>query len=140
MALKSYLWKLIVPTILAFVANRHLVRSWVLENVEHELPVIVVNSLPSLVEGIMGTLLLTSLATEIWARSRDEKDPLESSRFYLTTSAMSALYIVTEELNWHGLSSVNNTFDWFDIGAALLGVAFVNRLLTKHGLMQSRRA
>ena len=79
---KPYLWVVIIVNLAAFVLNKHLLRSWVLQRVESGPFVILVNSLPNLVEAVVGTVTLAGMLMSLRDNSESLAQWLTDGRLY----------------------------------------------------------
>ena len=134
---KPYLWVVIVVNLAAFVLNKHLLRSWVLQHVESGPFVIMVNSLPNLVEVVVGTVTLAGMLTSLRDNSESLARWLTDKRLYFGATILAAAFVVPQELNWINLDG-NSVYDPYDMAASILGLIAINRMLVRFGLVTRR--
>ena len=134
---KPYLWVVIIVNLAAFVLNKHLLRSWVLQRVESGPFVILVNSLPNLVEAVVGTVTLAGMLMSLRENSESLARWLTDSRLYFGATILAAAFVVPQELNWINLDG-NSVYDPYDMAASILGLIAINRMLVRFGLVTRR--
>ena len=134
---KPYLWVVIIVNLAAFVLNKHLLRSWVLQRVESGTFVILVNSLPNLVEAVVGTVTLAGMLMSLRENSESLARWLTDSRLYFVATILAAAFVVPQELNWINLDG-NSVYDPYDMAASILGLIAINRMLVRFGLVTRR--
>ena len=127
---------LICVSAAAFLLNRHVIRPWVLETVEAGPAVVLVDSLPNLIEAVVGTVLVAGFLLTLRERSARSASQITESRLYLLASAMAGVFVVSQELNWFVLLR-HNIYDPFDVTASILGLVVTNRFLTRFGLVET---
>ncbi len=132
--LKPYLWSIIIPILLVFVLNKHFVRDRVRANIDSGPILILVNSLPNLVEAITGTIVLAGMMITIKEYSTGFFRRLSDARVYLIAMLLAALFVVPQELNWINLDG-NSVYDVYDLAASLIGLIIINRILTRFGYL-----
>lgn len=134
---KSQIWIVIGICVATFLCHRHALRPWVLDNFQTGLFVIVVNSFPNFLEGVMGSISLASLG--MWFRNRNGNwDPgKETPAFFNSVTIIAAAYVIPQELNWFTLTR-ENTFDRYDVIASILGLVLINRIMVSCGLFAYR--
>ena len=128
------MWIVIGLSISSFLLHRHFFRPWVLENYETGLLVIVVNSFPNFLEGIIGSISLSGLG--LWFKNRKGTWSRESETpaFFNWIAIIAAVYVITQELNWYTITR-ENIADPYDVVASILGVVLINRILISVGLL-----
>ena len=99
--------------------------------------VIIANSYPNFLEGIMGSIYLGGLG--LWFKNRTGKwsPEHETATFFNWVTIVAALYVVTQELNWYTVTR-ENVYDPYDVIASILGLIVVNRVLNSVGLFAYR--
>ena len=133
-SIKTQIWVIYGICTVLFLVHRYLVRSWVIEQSEAGFVLIIVNSLPNFIEGIVGTMLLAGIGLSIRILSRPNQVNLESKLFFNVVSLVAATYVITQELNWYNISRAN-VYDPYDIVASILGLILINRLLIFGGML-----
>ena len=136
---KPYLWVVIIVNLAAFVLNKHLLRSWVLQRVESGPFVILVNSLPNLVEAVVGTVTLAGMLMSLRDNSESLARWLIDGRLYFGATILAAAFVIPQELNWINLDG-NSVYDHYDMAASILGLIAINRILVHFGLVTRRSA
>jgi len=119
---------------LAFLVNRHVVRPWVLNNMDGGPATVLVNSLPNLVEAIVGTIdvaiiLLVIVRGNAWFRRH-----IGHTTIYVAATAIAGLFVISCELNWIQFRGPN-VYDPNDIVASIFGLLITLFLLTRIGLV-----
>ena len=116
---KKYVQYLFGAAFLIFVLNKFMLRPWVLENDLPELFKIVVFSLPNTIEAIMGTIVIAGLSMRARAYFNIQlKDPI----IYLFAVVVAAIYVLSQELNYHSLGG-DNVYDPYDLTASAVGLS-----------------
>jgi len=133
-SIKTQIWVIYGICAVLFLVHRYLVRSWIVEQSEAGFVLIVVNSLPNFIEGIVGTMLLAGIGLSVRILSRPNKVNLESKLFFNVVTLIAAAYVITQELNWYNISRAN-VYDPYDIVASILGLILINRLLVFGGIL-----
>jgi len=129
---KPYLWVVIAVNLAAFVLNKHFLRSWVLRRVESGPFVILVNSLPNLVEAIVGTITLAGMLMSIRSKSESLARWLTERRLYFGATILAAAFVVPQDLNWINLDG-NSVYDHYDMAASIIGLVTINQILVRFG-------
>ena len=134
---KPQIWIAIGLCVASFLCHRHVLRPWVLERFEIGLFVIVVNSFPNFLEGIIGSISLGSLG--LWYRNRNGnwKPDKETPTFFNRVTLIAGAYVISQELNWYTITR-ENTFDPYDVVASILGLFLINRIMVYLGLFAYR--
>ncbi len=119
---------------LTFLVNRHVVRPWVLHYMDGGLATVLVNSLPNLVEAIIGTIdvsliLLVIVRRNAWLRRR-----IGHTTIYVVATAIAGLFVISCELNGIRFRGPN-VYEPNDIVASILGLLTILFLLTRIGLV-----
>ena len=133
------IWIIIGLCALAFVLNRHIVRPWVLENVVGGPVTVVVNSLPNLVEAVVGTIWIAGILLEIWRKVRGSRFYLDFTAIYAVATVIAGLFVISSEVNWIRFRGPN-VYDPNDLAASALGLFLVYFLLVRFGLFYEREA
>ena len=134
---KPYLWVVIVVNLAVFALNKHFLRSWVLRHVESGPLVVLVNSLPNLVEAVVGTIMLAGMLMSLRDNSKDLTRWLSDGRLYFGATILAATFVVPQELNWINLDG-NSVYDHYDMAASILGLIAINQTLVRYGLVIAR--
>ena len=134
---KPQVWIVIGACVATFLFHRYLFRPWVLESYEAGVLVIIANSYPNFLEGIIGSITLGGLG--LWFKNRTGKwsPEHETATFFNWVTIVAALYVVTQELNWYTVTR-ENVYDPYDVIASILGLIVVNRVLNSVGLFAYR--
>jgi len=137
--LSPEIWVVIGLCALAFLLNRHLVRPWVLENAVYGSVTIVVNSLPNLVEAILGTILIAGFLLDIRRRVVGPVSYSDCTTVYAVATVIAGLFVILSEVNWIRLRGPN-VYDPNDVAASVVGLCLIYFLLTRFGLFYEREA
>ncbi len=132
---KPYLRHLFFLAFIVFALNKFYLRPWVLERELPKIAVVLVNSLPNLIEAIMATILLLGVTTLLRLRLQQRPVWLKDSTLLLLVSAIVGCYVIAQELNFHRLGG-SNVYDPYDVFASLLGLVIINRVINKYGFME----
>ena len=118
----------------SFLLHRYFFRPWVLDNIETGFLVIVANSYPNFLEGVIGTIILGGLG--LWYKNRNGNwsSEHETPAFFNWVTIVAAAYVITQELNWYAITR-ENISDPYDIVASILGLVLINRILNSVGLL-----
>lgn len=137
--LSPEIWIVIGLCALAFLLNRHIVRPWVLENAVHGPVRIVVNSLPNLVEAIVGTITIAGFLSEIWRRVVGPTFNSDCTTVYAAATVIAGLFVISSEVNWMRFRGPN-VYDPNDLAASVFGLILIYFLLARFGLFYEREA
>ena len=124
------MWIVIGLCISSFLLHRYFFRPWVLESYETGFLVIVVNSFPNFLEGIIGSISLSGLV--LWFKTSPPES--ETPAFFNWIAIIVVVYVITQELNWYTITR-ENIADPYDVVASILGVILINRILISVGLI-----
>jgi len=133
------IWIVICLCALAFLINRHIVRPWVLENTVSGPVTVVVNSLPNLVEAIVGTITIAGFLLDLRQRVAGSRFYSDSTIVYAVATGIAGLFVISSEVNWIHFRGPN-VYDPNDIAASLLGLFLIYFLLKRFGLFYEREA
>jgi len=122
-----------------FVANRFVLRPWVVERGGPEGALVVVFSVPNFVEAVMGTLVLTALGLLARARYPDRLGRVSEETVQVGASALAGTYVVSQELGLHDLGGANVVDPW-DVGASLLGLIVALGCMRRWGVLRGGAA
>jgi hypothetical protein len=131
---KPQIWIVIGVSVASFLLHRHFLRPLVLESFSSGYLVIMVNSFPNFLEGIIGTITLSGLG--LWFRNRG-KNPSpenETAMFFNWMTIVAVAHVISQELNWYSITR-ENTYDPYDVVASILGLLVINRILNSVGLL-----
>lgn len=128
------IWLVIGLSALAFLVNRHAVRPWVLDNVDGGPATVLVNSLPNLIEAIIGTIDVALILLIIVRRNLRLKHRIGHTTMYVVATVIAGLFVISAELNWIHFRGPN-VYDPNDIVASILGLFIILFLLTRFGLV-----
>jgi hypothetical protein len=132
--IKTRVWVIYGVCAIVFLSHRYLIRPWVVAEGEVGALLVVVNSIPNLLEGIVGTMLLAGIGLSIRVMSRPNDLVIDSKRFYHVVSLIAGAYVITQETNWFNVTRPN-VYDPYDLVASLLGLVIINRLLISGGML-----
>ena len=131
MTVKKYIRYLFGIAFLLFLLNKFYLRPWVLENELPELFQIFVLSLPNFCEAILGTLLLTGILMQL-RLYLPKPNKMKNSLIYLAAVAISSVYVISQELEFHNLGG-NNVYDPYDIMASIIGLLMTFLIVKRFG-------
>jgi len=137
--LSAEIWIVIGLCALAFVLNRHIVRPWVLENVANGPVTVVVNSLPNLVEAIVGTIMIAGILLDIWRRVVGPRVYSDCKTVYAVATVTAGMFVISSEVNWIRFRGPN-VCDPYDLAASVFGLFLIYFLLARFGLFYERAA
>ena len=137
--IKSYIWWILLISILLFLINKHVVRPRIDPD---DFPLVVitfVHSLPNFIEPIYGTLVLL-IFIYAYRRNRPLTQPINIGRkTVLILIPFVSLYTIFQEINWINIST-NSTYDPNDVKASILGTIFINSILLSFGFLKEVNA
>ena len=81
--------------------------------------VVLVNSLPNLVEAILGTILLSAILMSLRDSFESLARWLTDKWIYISATVLAAAFVVPQELNWINLGG-NSVYDHYDLAASIL--------------------
>ena len=131
--LSPEIWIVIGLCALAFLLNLHIVRPWVLENAVNGPVTVVVNSLPNLVEAIVGTITIAGFLLDIRQRVAGPRFYSDSTTVYAVATVIAGLFVILSEVNWIRFRGPN-VYDPNDLVASVLGLFLIYFLLVRFGI------
>jgi hypothetical protein len=137
--LSPEIWIVIGLCALAFLLNRHIVRPWVIESVVNGPLTVVVNSLPNLVEAMLGTIIIAGILLDIWRRVAGPRIYSDCTTIYAVATVIAGLFVISSEVNWIRFRGPN-VYDPKDLAASVLGLFLIYFLLARFGLFYEREA
>lgn len=137
--LSPKIWIVIGLCAVAFLLNRHIVRPWILENTVIGPVTVVVNSVPNLVEAILGTILIAGFLLEIRRRVAGPRFYSDSTIVYAVATVIAGLFVISSEVNWIRFRGPN-VYDPYDLAASVFGLFLIFFLLKRFGLFYEREA
>ncbi|MEX0998271.1 MAG: hypothetical protein WDZ45_14570 [Flavobacteriaceae bacterium] len=118
--IKKYIRYFFGVSILLFVLNKLYLRPWVIENELSGFVLMVTNSIPNLLEAIIGTLITTGILLQLhfyFTKTRTHKNlPIR-----IFAVVIAAIYVISQEIKFHNLGG-NNVYDPFDLIASVIGL------------------
>jgi len=118
-----------------FVANRFVLRPWVVERGGPEGALVVVFSVPNFVEAVMGTLVLTALGLLARARYPDRLGRVSEETVQVGATALAGIYVLTQEFGIHDLGGANVVDPW-DAVASVLGLVVALICMRRWGVLR----
>lgn len=88
-------------------------RSWNVSQVDNVTLRIILYSFPNLAEAIVGVITVSCVLLLILRRYFKRSSPKDAT-IYLLSVVFSAVYVITQELEWHNLGG-NNDYDPYDV-------------------------
>lgn len=135
MKVRPYIWWVIVVSGLAFVINRHVVRPALLGTEASGALMVIVYSLPNLVEAIIGSINLAGILFWMRRRSRAALARISDSILYTAIFLIAAAFTISQEMNWFNYRP-DNVVDQYDLVASLVGLVLMNRLFSRFGFVE----
>ena len=135
--LSPAIWIAILLAALSFLLNRHIVRPWVLQNADHGIILILVNSLPNLVEAITGTVTIAGFLLVARRPTISPSFLSNDSTVYVLATVIAGLFVFSSELNWIQFRGPN-VRDNYDLAASALGLISIYYLMRRFGLYDRR--
>ena len=134
MRLQPYLRRLYVATFVLFVANKFVLRPFVLESDFGSLWVILVGSLPNACEAVFGVGNAAVLLMLLKQRTSPRWDRVPDLAVYALATLGAGIYVLTQEFKLHNLGG-NNVYDPYDVVASIVGLVGMFWLVTRFGLL-----
>ncbi|MEX2604945.1 MAG: hypothetical protein WD361_12105 [Gracilimonas sp.] len=119
--IKKYVRYLFGVSILLFILNKLYIRPWVWENEWSGFVLILTNSIPNLLEAIIGTLLLTGIFLQLHQSFSKRSRPVKDIYIHIFAVINAAIYVLSQELRFHNLGG-NNVYDPYDFAASVTGL------------------
>lgn len=130
--IKKEIKVLFLACFLLFIFNKTFIRKWILNEEVPKVLELISYSIPNFFEAILGTLILTAIFLRanmlFWPPPKSEK----AIFIYILVFSISAIYVISQELNYHALGGVN-IYDPNDILASVLGLLFSFFFILKVG-------
>lgn len=104
--------------VVLYMANKFLLRPYVLANEFPEAINVFVLSFPNLCEAICGSLLLANIGLSLRSRFAWA---LKDKHIYLASILVAAVYVLTQELKIHNLGG-RNVYDPYDLLFSVIGL------------------
>ena len=130
--IKMYIRYLFGISILVFVMNKLLLRPWILENKLSGLVLILTNSIPNLIEAIIGTLIITGILLQIRQSLYEKIGTIKDINIHILAVVMASIYVITQEFKFHNLGG-NNIYDPYDLVFSILGLIVTFAIVQKFG-------
>ena len=119
--IKKYVRYLFGVSILLFILNKLYLRPWVLENELSGFILLLVYSIPNLLEAIIGTLLLTGILFQLRQSYNEKIGNIKDINIRVLAVALATIYVISQELKLHNLGG-NNVYDPYDLLASIAGL------------------
>lgn len=119
--IKKYVRYLFGLPILVYILNKLYLRPWILENELSGIILILTNSIPNLVEAIIGTLILTGILLQIHQSFIKKARAIKDIYIHVLATVFASVYVISQELKLHSLGG-NNVYDTYDLIASFLGL------------------
>ena len=119
--IKKYVRYLFGVSILLFILNKLYLRPWVLENELSGFILLLVYSIPNLLEAIIGTLLLTGILFQLRQSYNEKIGNIKDINIRVLAVALATIYVISQELKLHNLGG-NNVYDPYDLLASITGL------------------
>jgi hypothetical protein len=119
--IKKYVRYLFGVSILLFILNKLYIRPWILENEWSGFVLILTNSIPNLLEAVIGTLLLTGIFLQLHQSFNKKIKPIKDIYIHISAVVIASIYVLSQELKFHNLGG-NNVFDTYDLITSIIGL------------------
>ena len=119
-----------IGTTLIFVANKFLIRPFVLGNDLPELAQIIVLSFPNLCEAVVGTLVVTYIGLVLNNRFLQRGVRLKDVCIYFVATMLAGVYVILQEFKVHNLGGIN-VYDPYDVLFSIVGLIIAFLLLLR---------
>ena len=119
--IKKYIIYLFGVSIFIFVLNKLYFRPWVVENDLSGSFMIIVFSIPNLIEAIIGTLLLTGILLQLKQSFLSKLSKIKDTFIYISAMLLSSIYVISQEFKFHNIGG-NNVYDFYDLLPQLLAL------------------
>jgi len=137
-SIKKYIRYLFALAIFAFILNKLILRSWVLESELPEFFKIIVLSIPNLVEAIVGTLLLTGILLQARQYFSEYLEGIKDIHIYIISTGLAGIYGISQEYKLHNIGG-NNVFDVNDVIASIIGLIITLGVIIKYGFIEYKK-
>lgn len=130
--IKKHIRYLFGIAFMVFILNKLLLRPWILENDVTGIFLIFTNSLPNMIEGIFGTLILSGILSLARLYFKKNLGIIKDTYLYISAVLIASVYVISQELKFHNLGG-NNVYDFYDIIASIIGIAMTFIIIQKYG-------
>lgn len=125
-------WSLYWANFGLFILLKILIRPWIKEHQVPEFFLIISNSFPNYVEAYLGTFTIASFILIGKLKGYSLLKNLGNQMIYLVSLMLAAVYVITQEMNFHSLGG-NNIYDFNDIVASVIGLVVIYGMLAAFG-------
>jgi len=132
--INTQVWVIYGICTIIFLVHRYLIRPWIIIQDDYGWLLVIMNSLPNFLEGIVGTMLIAGIGLSIRVASRPNDLQVDSTAFFHVSTLIAAVYVVSQETNLLNVTRPN-VYDPFDLLASLIGLVIINRLLIIGGMI-----
>lgn len=119
--IKKYVKYLFGISILVFILNKLYFRPWILENELSGIALTITNSIPNLLEAIIGTLFLTRILIQIKQSFIKKTIKVKDIFLHILAVVIASIYVISQEIKFHNLGG-NNVYDTYDLLASFIGL------------------
>ena len=133
--IKKYIRYFFGVSIVIFILNKFYLRPWVLKNELSEFFQIIVFSIPNLIEGIIGTLILTGILLQVRQYFNEKIGHIKDTYIYLMAVGLSSVYVISQEFKFHNLGG-NNVYDLYDVIASIIGLTMTFGIIQVFGFTE----
>ena len=136
--IKKYIIYLFGVSIFIFVLNKLYFRPWVVENHLSGSFMIIVFSIPNLIEAIIGTLLLTGILLQLKQSFLSKLSKIKDTFIYISAMLLSSIYVISQEFKFHNIGG-NNVYDFYDLIASIIGLIMTFIIIQTFGFVNHRK-
>ncbi len=130
--IKKHIRYLFGIAFLVFILNKFFLRPWILEHDITGIILIFTNSIPNMIEGIIGTLLLTGILLQGQLYFKKKLGAMKNTHVHILAIIITSIYVISQELKFHNLGG-NNVYDFYDLIASIIGMAMTFALIQRYG-------
>ena len=135
--IKKYVIYLFGVAIMVFILNKLYFRPWILKNDVSELLKILTNSIPNLIESIIGTLILIGILLQARQHYKKRFSLIKPLHIHIVALVIAATYVISQELKFHNLGG-NNVYDLYDLIASFIGLIGTFGIVRVFGLTDEK--
>lgn len=126
-------WTVYWINFLLFFVLKIWFRPWVREQEGLEFLKVFANSFPNFVEAYLGTFTITAFFLIAKIKNYSWFKTLKNRVIYLFSTALAAIFVITQEMKFHNLGGVN-IYDFNDVIASVIGLVFIFSMLNLYGI------
>lgn len=135
--IKKHIRYLFGIAFLVFILNKFFLRPWILEHDITGIILIFTNSIPNMIEGIIGTLILTGILLQGQLYFKKKLGGIKKTHIHILAIIITSIYVISQELKFHNLGG-NNVYDFYDLIASIIGMAMTFTLIQRYGFTDNK--